>query len=202
MDQDAVLRGYAQDAADLIPRYEALQTPDVLAPIGDLLPDEGCRVLDVGAGTGRDAAWLTARGHRVVAVEPVSALREAGMTFHPTDRIRWVDDRLPSLGRLRRRSTYDLILVIGVWQHLPPEQHRQAMETLALKLSSRGRLIISLRHGPGASNRPCFAADPDTIISYAEQAAMRLRTRRTAGSVQQENRDLGVTWTWLCFERA
>jgi hypothetical protein len=63
-------------------------------------------------------------------------------------------------------------------------------------------LIISVRHGPGSSTRPCFPADPDRIVGYAEDTRMRLRMRRTAGSLQQGNRDLGVIWTWLCFERS
>ena len=202
VSQPDVLRGYAADAAELIPRFEALRTPEVLAPVEALLPVQPCRVLDIGAGTGRDAAWLAGRGHNVVAVEPVRELREAGMALHRSERIRWVDDRLPTLDRLPEPSLYDLILAVAVWQHLPASEHRQAIETLAGRLSSAGRLIISLRHGPGAPKRPCFPAGPDRIVSYAEDAAMRLRMRRSAGSVQQKNRDAGVTWTWLCFERA
>ncbi|NEB06003.1 methyltransferase domain-containing protein [Streptomyces sp. SID13726] len=38
----------------------------------DLLPDPPARVLDVGAGTGRDAAALAGRGFAVDAVEPVA----------------------------------------------------------------------------------------------------------------------------------
>jgi SAM-dependent methyltransferase len=202
MSQPDVLRGYAVDAATLISKFEALRTSEVLAPVAALLPSRPCRVLEIGAGTGRDAAWLAARGHSVVAVEPVKELRDGGMALHPSDRIRWVDDRLPSLGRLREPSLYDLILVVAVWQHLPASQHRQAIETLARRLSSEGRLIISLRHGPGSLMRPCFPAEPDLIVRYAEDAALRVRMRRSAGSVQQKNRDAGVTWTWLCFERA
>jgi protein-L-isoaspartate O-methyltransferase len=39
------------------------------------LPAPPARVLDVGAGSGRDAAWLTSLGLEVVAVEPSVALR-------------------------------------------------------------------------------------------------------------------------------
>jgi SAM-dependent methyltransferase len=202
MSQPDVLRGYAVDAAQLIPRFERLRTTDVLAPVKALLPIQPARVLEIGAGTGRDAAWLAGRGHTIVAVEPVRELRDAGMALHPSERITWVDDRLPALDRLAESSSFDLILVIAVWQHLHPSEHRQAIQTLASRLSWDGRLIISLRRGPGSVTRPCFPADPDSIIGYAEGVALRLRMRRSTGSVQQENRDAGVTWTWLCFERA
>ena len=202
MIQPIVRQGYAEDAEELIPKFEALRTPDVLASVEALLPAKPSRVLEVGAGTGRDAAWLAERGHTVVAVEPVRELLEAGMALHPTDKIRWLDDGLPALDTLRREAfEYDLILVVAVWQHLPPSEHEQAIITLAGKLSPDGRLVISLRHGPGSPTRPCFPADPDRIISYAERAGMRLRMRCSAESIQQNKRDWGVTWTWLCFER-
>jgi len=93
------------------------------------------------------------------------------------------------------------VLVIAVWQHLPPVEHREAIGVLADKLAPRGRLILSLRHGPGAAARPCHPADAERIVAYAKDAGLELRMRRSAESVQQRNRDLRVTWTWLCFER-
>src|SRR3712207_2081237 len=119
MNPPDILDGYAAEAADLIPRFEALATDEVLAPVADLLPTRPSSILDVGAGTGRDAAWLAKRGHHVTAVEPVDALRHAGMALHPSKRIEWVNDRLPSLNSLRPRADrFNLILAVGVWQHL------------------------------------------------------------------------------------
>ncbi|HYJ51710.1 MAG TPA: methyltransferase domain-containing protein [Allosphingosinicella sp.] len=92
MDKPDILQGYAANAAELIPRFDALSTRDVLAPVAALLPARPSRVLDIGAGTGRDAAWLADQGHHVVAVEPVEELREAGMALHPSERIAWVKD--------------------------------------------------------------------------------------------------------------
>lgn len=202
MTRPDVLQGYAADAPKLIPAYEALRTPEVLAAAAALLPRRPSQILDVGAGTGRDAEWFAEQGHSVVAVEPVAPLREAGMALHPGCRIRWLDDRLPALDRLRGEAAlYNLILVIGVWQHLPAEEHQQAIGTLSAMLAAKGRLVISLRHGPGSPTRPCFPADQDRIVDYAEETGMQLRMRRSAGSLQQGNRDMGVTWTWLCFER-
>lgn len=195
-------QGYAADAADLIPRFEALSTEAVLAPALTLLPVGPCRVLEVGAGTGRDAAWLAARGHRVTAVEPVAALREAGMALHPSPNITWLDDRLPDLAEVcRRGETYDLILLIAVWQHLPPEHHSRAIATLAALTAPKGRLIVSLRQGPGAPTRPCFPASPDEITRAAEAAGLSPALNLDAPSVQQANRDAGVTWRWLGFEK-
>jgi SAM-dependent methyltransferase len=114
-----------------------------------------------------------------------------------------VDARLPGLTPFAADAgTFDLILLVGVWQHLPPEQHAEGIHSLARLLAPGGGLILSLRHGPGSPKRPCFPAEPDDIIRHAEAAALTLERRRPAPSIQQENRDAGVTWTWLSFRRA
>jgi SAM-dependent methyltransferase len=197
-----ILAGYARDAAELIPRDEALRTEDVLAWVSELLPDRPGRVLDVGAGTGRDAAWFAARRHDVVAVEPVPELRRAGKDLHRLANIAWVDDSLPVLGRIGpHKAAFDLILAIGVWQHLRPREQRLAMATLAALLAPKGRLIISIRHGPGAPTRPCYPAGVDRIVGWGESEHLGLLMRRAADSVQPQNREAGVRWTWLCMER-
>jgi SAM-dependent methyltransferase len=200
MDDPDVLRGYALDAEDVIPRFEALRSEDVLAPVLDLLPEQPSRILDVGAGTGRDAAWLAGKGHEGVAAEPVDEPRRAGMALHPHPNLSWVDDRLPDLaGSLRLGESYDFILIVAVWQHLRPELHSAAISNLASLLAVGGRLILSLRHGPGSPCRPCYPASPKQLIDIAAGEGLRLVERRESLSIQQKNRERGVTWTWLCL---
>lgn len=202
MNQDAIFQGYAAHSLELVPRFEALKTEDVLAPVLDLLPSRPGRALDVGAGTGRDAAWLTKRGHHVLAVEPVSELRRAGRVLHHESNIAWLDDSLPFLWRANvRGETFDLILGIAVWQHLPADQHKLALASLSSLASPGCRVILSVRHGPGAPNRACFAADTDRLVAAAKDNRFDLLARRRADSVQPRNQRAGVTWDWLCFER-
>jgi len=135
MSEPSIFEGYAIDAQELIPRFEAIDTAQVLGPVLDLLPNPPCRVLDVGAGTGRDAAWLAKRGHQVVAVEPVSYLRGAGTLLHRAENIAWIDDGLPDLkGVSCADLRFDLIVVNAVWQHLRPEQQPRAVLARALLL--------------------------------------------------------------------
>ena len=194
-----VIAGYAADAAQLIARYEALCPAALLDPVTDLLPGRG-RVLDVGAGTGRDAAWFAEGGLHVLAVEPVAGFRDAGARLHPSSRIDWLDDRLPDLARVAKRGeAFDLVLLSGVWQHLDRDQRRTAMPVIETLTASSGVLVISIRHGPGAPTRPCFEGSAEEAIGLAEAARLRLVRRRHVGSVQEGNRRAGVTWTWLAF---
>jgi len=200
MTQAAIFEGYAADAAELVPRFEALRSVEVLAPVLDLLPVRACKALDIGAGTGRDAAWLAARGHRVLAVEPVDALRSAGQSLH--SEVEWLADSLPELAKTRARGErFSLILCIAVWQHLPASEHAAAMTAIASLLAPGGRAILSIRHGPGAPGRPCYPADVDGLVGAAHREGLDLVARRAAESIQPQNRAAGVTWDWLVLDR-
>jgi ubiquinone/menaquinone biosynthesis C-methylase UbiE len=67
--------------------------------LSGLLSDATGAVLDVGAGSGRDAAWFAAQGYDVVAVEPSSAMRSEGQHRHPDPRVRWLDDEVSELSQ-------------------------------------------------------------------------------------------------------
>src|SRR5450755_4779746 len=111
--------GYADEAEDLFKRYEGIPAADAHRAARHLIPAAPCRVLDIGAGTGRDAAWFASQGHRVVAVEPTDALRIPAMALHPSPDIDWLDDSLPSLAVLRARGAkFDLVMLTAVWMHL------------------------------------------------------------------------------------
>jgi len=50
---------YSSHAAALAPTYEAIDPAKGYAWLAELMPTAPALVLDVGAGTGRDAAWLS-----------------------------------------------------------------------------------------------------------------------------------------------
>jgi len=199
---DDILDGYAVAATpSLIERYESFDFETLYKPVLDLLPDLPMRVADIGAGTGRDAAWLADRGHHVLAIEPVKELRDAGVRLHPSNRIDWLDDRLPTLGKAQSRGPFDLILLCGVWQHIDDEARRMAMQAISRSAKAGGLLIMSLRHGPGAPGRRVFHISPAATIEAADGSGFSLLRRSEADSIQPENQAAGVRWTWLVFRK-
>lgn len=78
--------GYAQDADALIRRYESVPFVAKHREILHLIPEQPSRILDIGAGTGADAAWFAERGHAVLAVEPTIAFVEAAIALHHSPR--------------------------------------------------------------------------------------------------------------------
>jgi SAM-dependent methyltransferase len=177
--------------------YEALRSDQVHAWLDGLLPTQPALVFDIGAGTGRDAAWLAARGHEVVAIEPSNAMRRHGQQLHQDDHIRWLDDRLPSLATtLRLGLAADVILLSGVWQHLPPADRPRAFRKLVTLLKSGGLLAITLRHGPAEPERGMHEVSLDEIERLARGHGLAVVHSAT---VPDRMGRAGVTWTQVAL---
>jgi SAM-dependent methyltransferase len=196
-----VLSGYAAASAGLVARFEAISSAELFAPVCDLLPKSPARITDIGAGTGRDAAWFAANGHRVLAVEPVEGLRTAGMALHADPRIAWLDDRLPELSAARREPRFDLVILCAVWQHLDDEDRAIAIRHLAGVTASGGLLILSLRHGAGAPDRRVFPVSVEIVVGSARREGFAVVRATEAASVQASNHAAGVRWTWLALRK-
>lgn len=174
-----ILDAYAAAATPaFIATYDALPTEKIYEHVDDLFPQCTARIADIGAGTGRDAAWFADRGHQVLAVEPVRELREAGQQLHRSISITWLDDRLPDLTNAQSYHPFDLVLLGGAWQHLAALDQTIAMPNLAAMTAPGGRLIMSLRHGPGAGDRRVFPIDPNATVACAKACGLRLIRRR------------------------
>jgi SAM-dependent methyltransferase len=195
--------GYAEEADELFKRYESIPAADAQRAILHLIPVAPCSVLDIGSGTGRDAAWFAAQGHRVVAVEPTDAMRLPAMALHPSPRIEWLNDSLPDLDLvLARGEKFDLVMLTAVWMHLDGEQRARAMPRLASLLRAGGVMIMKIRHGPVPAGRRMFEVCAEATIELAGmqdlQPVLNLRTE----SSQEANRLAGVIWTNLAFAKA
>ncbi len=84
---------YDANADLLASKYETVRADELHRRLDEVLTaDSGVQALDVGAGSGRDAAWLASKGYGVIAVEPSAKLRTAAKHLHPEATIRWLDD--------------------------------------------------------------------------------------------------------------
>lgn len=193
--------GYASEALNLLEAYETIAVEDVHKPVWHLIPTEPSRLLDIGAGTGRDAAAFAAMGHRVVAVEPVDALREGAKKLHLSPYIEWLADGLPALAVLRaRRETFDVVLSTAVWMHLDEAQRAEAMPAVASLVRRGGVLILSQRHGPIPPGRRMFDVSAEETIALATREGLSCIVNTVTESVQAGKPD--VTWSRLAFRRA
>lgn len=168
-----------------------------------LIPTAPSSILDIGSGTGRDAAWFAAQGHRVVAVEPTDALRLPAMALHPSPLIEWLDDSLPDLAMLQRRGeSFDVVMLTAVWMHLDAQQRRRAMPNLGSLVREGGVMIMMIRHGPVPPGRRMFEVSAEETIELARMQRLHPVLNLREESSQEANRATGITWTSLAFVKA
>ncbi|MGB7242366.1 MAG: class I SAM-dependent methyltransferase [Sulfitobacter sp.] len=194
-----VIDGYCADAENLIPRYRAVSSEILFAPVSAFLPQAPAQVLDVGAGTGRDAIWLSGCGHHVVAVEPVVAFRDAAAAC-PHHGVEWIDDRLPDLVHVsQRQRRFDFILLSAVWHHLTEAERKTALPVLGRLLARSATLILSLRSGQGVASRPAYPTTAKDVVDMARVTGLRHLATVPASSVQEANKSANISWDWLVF---
>jgi SAM-dependent methyltransferase len=192
--------GYADEAEALVEQYESISFAEVQRDVLHLIPRGPCRVLEIGSGTGRDAAGFAALGHSVLAVVPTEALRSRAMALHPSPLIEWVDDSLPDLSTLvTRGETFDVAMLTAVWMHLDEAQRRRAMPNVASLVRPGGVMIMSLRHGPVPRGRRMFTVSAEETTALTEAEGMRLvsKLEKPDGALKRP----GVSWVRLAFER-
>jgi protein-L-isoaspartate O-methyltransferase len=188
---------YDESAKQIADQYESTTFEQVHAGTLDLLPRAGASVLDVGAGSGRDAAALAARGYRVTAVEPSRGLRREAHRRHSDVAIEWLDDALPDLGTLGRRR-FAFILVSAVWMHLVPHDRPIAMRRLSRLLESDGRLSISIRLGAADPLRAIAGVTVSEVETNAAESDLHLVRRLDAADALGRSE---VAWSTLVLEK-
>lgn len=176
--------------------YDRLDPTAMYAPLLPLLPAAGADVLDVGAGSGRDARWLAGLGYRVVAVEPSDGLR-AYIEEKAKDSNGRIDARagmLPDLASLKAGEAFDLILLGAVWQHVPPTSRKAAFNTIASRLKPGGMVYMLLREGPPPADRKMYRVTATAAARLARASGLRVVDLKQGQAEDLMGRG-GVRWT-------
>jgi SAM-dependent methyltransferase len=135
------LEAYAEHARDFLARDATLVT----SPLAGWFPvafPPGSRVIDVGAGGGREVQALLREGYDAWGIEPVEALRRAANERLQEPRV--IEGALPGL---LPGETYDGLVCAAVLQHLPRTQLFDAVVELRGLLKPGGRALVSVPRG-------------------------------------------------------
>jgi SAM-dependent methyltransferase len=158
---------YNENAEELAQQYLSKSFDEVHQSWSQFLPsiieNSNARILDLGAGSGRDAKYLAelaAKTHntenniQIFAVEPVQELSIIGQNTAQSLNVKWLEDSLPALSNLTKQEvSFDLILLSAVWMHIPSSDRARSIRKLANLLKPGGKLVISLRRGQ--TNEEC-----------------------------------------------
>ena len=182
----------------LAERYESLDPDALHAWFADHLPPPPAAVLDVGAGSGRDAAWFAEKGYEVVAVDPSATMLAEARRRHPTPRVSWIRDGLPSLNRVVGRGlSYDVILLNAVWMHVHPDERQRAFRKLISLVKPSGLIIFALRVGGNDADDGMFPSSAAEIESLARRhGAVALPWNTTPDSFGRR----GIRWEQVALQ--
>ncbi|RTE85866.1 MULTISPECIES: class I SAM-dependent methyltransferase [Gammaproteobacteria] len=165
---------YTKNAEQLSEQYDSLAFEDVHKDWMEEIPKSGF-VLDVGAGSGRDARYLASKGLTVYAVEPADGIRERAQSYEANSNIQWLDDSLPALEQVHQiNAKFDLILLSAIWMHIPPSSRERSFRKLSSLLNPNGKLVISLRHGSSPDERKMYPVSKDELANLAQQFGLSL----------------------------
>ena len=196
---------YHQGAELFAAQYDALSFEQVHACWRSYWPQSGPQhspqqqlVLDIGAGSGRDAVWLVQQGCQVIAVEPAADLLRLGQ-LKTAEKVQWLHDSLPELKACYQLNLqFNTILLSAVWMHILPSERERAFRKIANLLAPGGRFVLSLRFGNFSDERTAYPVSVDEIVVLARQFGLVLRfvSEITADAGGRA----GVEWQTLVLE--
>lgn len=167
----ATVKWYDEHAEELADSYEGID-PLVAHPhLFDLLasnPDQ--TVLDIGAGTGRDAAAIAELGHSVTAVEPSEKMLRLARTLHQGSGVTWRRSALPELEGVV--GEFDVIILSAVWMHTPAWEREEALTSILRHLKAKGSVYLTLRDGPAVGARAIYAVDTENLTQLARRKGL------------------------------
>jgi 2-polyprenyl-3-methyl-5-hydroxy-6-metoxy-1,4-benzoquinol methylase len=191
---------YDRHAEQLADGYEGVAFEAAHPQLAALLRTrKGLQVLDVGSGTGRDAAWMARAGHRVTAVEPSTAMRALARRLHPDAKVDWRAGALPDLSGLGADARYDVVLASAVWMHVAPSHRPAAMKRLAGLLGPDGTLFITLRDGPSDPARSMHATSADEVEELGRRNRLKVEHLGTADDLMGRS---SIRWHMLALRRS
>jgi 2-polyprenyl-3-methyl-5-hydroxy-6-metoxy-1,4-benzoquinol methylase len=193
---DKVIAIYRETAQDRFDHFESTTTEYFDFFIDEIIKPPA-RILDIGSGSGKDAAIYAAKGYTVLALEPAHELRELAKAKHKSTLITWNDDRLPGLEKtLAASQVFDHVHLNAVIFHLPPDAMPGVMINIAKLLKKDGTAYISLRHGPLGHGRPIFPITKRDIL----ESGKGLFTLIKSSQHKDADRD-HISWTRLLLKK-
>lgn len=141
-DTDPTLAYYETNAAGITADYEAVDLSVTLERIVRRLP-AAARVLELGAGSGRDAALLLRRGFEVTALDGSQAMAERAASLHPELAGRIRVHRLPAPLPFAD-AAFDAVLSLATLMHLPAAAIADVLTECRRVLCPGGTLAVSV----------------------------------------------------------
>lgn len=203
MDANTV-KSYDAHAEELTDKYESAELAEMHQLLLRYLPKNG-ELLEIGCGSGRDAAFLLGESYRITPVDPSESMLRQAATRHPE----LVSLLMPKSFPLSQDDAlmirhFDGILCLAVLMHIPNHDLFEFARQNALLLKSGGILILSFSTGRqvtgddrDSSGRLYIERPAEQIQLLFDRLGFRLLTRQTQDDVLGRN----IKWHYLVMQK-
>jgi SAM-dependent methyltransferase len=209
------LNCYNTQAATYADRYEAADMSALHRLLLRHLPAR-CRILELGCGSGRDAAFLLAHGYDITATDASPAMLTQAARHHPelTPHLHLLSfpaspASLPKTLNVelstRNFPPFPAILSVAMVMHLTDDELRECATQLRDLLTADGLLVLQLSIGRGGlsqrrddAGRLYHERPPEEVQLLFERLGFRLVAREDSPDFM--NRD--ISWYTLVLQRA
>jgi 2-polyprenyl-3-methyl-5-hydroxy-6-metoxy-1,4-benzoquinol methylase len=139
----ATVQYYDNSAEILVGRYESAQMTETRNLLLRHIPC-GKRVLEIGCGSGRDAAFLLSKGFQVVAIDPSNKMVAAALQRHPELQGHLFCSGMPLFdGNPLLNGVFDAALAIATIMHMTDSDLVKSASQLQDMISPDGLLMVS-----------------------------------------------------------
>ncbi|MFP4484600.1 MAG: class I SAM-dependent methyltransferase [Spirochaetaceae bacterium] len=199
-DNSSTLRYYDDNAEEIARGYEEVDMGKVVDRVASHLPVGG-RILEIGPGSGRDAAHLLSRGFDVYAVDGSGPLLAAAARLHPELNGRLSHCILPEPLPFDD-ATFDGVISLATLMHLRHRDLPRALAETRRVMRQGGVAVLSVStqrsglndQGTDAEGRHFTILTGEDWVALMRDARFSVRSRRdnadTAGRA-------GIAWTTL-----
>lgn len=183
---------YNRNADAHAARYEQTEVGALRAVMRRCLTP-GSRVLDIGCGSGRDAAFLLEQGHDVTAADAAPEMIAAACAFHPELADRTIEAGFPlPPDHPLLKERFDAVCAVAMIMHVPAELLFEFALQLKQMLRPGGTLIVS-----ASENRPGLSDDRDPPTAASLPNARRGRCSSSSSvwaSVKSSSKPTRTPW--------
>jgi cyclopropane fatty-acyl-phospholipid synthase-like methyltransferase len=140
---ESTLKYYQENAEALAERYEGAEVSELQKHLAKTF-DLSDKILEIGCGSGRDAAFMHQQGFDVTAVDGASTMIENAVLLHPelVGRIREVI--LPNGLKSFAEQSFDGIYSIATLMHLDLEEIKVSLGYISKLLTRGGKFYFSV----------------------------------------------------------
>ena len=201
---ERTIRYYDSKAADQVQKYEQADMSEVHGILCEAFTS-GARLLELGCGSGRDAAFLLSKGFDVLITDGSANILDHALQIHPELEPRHRLLRLPGPFPFREKE-FDGVYAIGVFMHLDLSGYVASLKEIWRVLKKGGRFFLSVPHHrddliekerDDMGRRYTALTEQDWIKECESVGFVMLSTYETDDSLGRR----GIGWTSFLLEK-